>query len=140
MTSAPQGPVHRSPNARCLLLSALCGTCCGALGPVILFLLLAWQDYNEAVRHLGFFAGVVALFGALPGMLNGFLGALAKLWVGRNHSAGPVELFVPLLMLALVWAWDRGNPKVGLTLLWSLIPVTFVWVSGLLGQAIGRTI
>jgi hypothetical protein len=82
----------------------------------------------------------VALFGALPGMLNGFLGAQVKLLVGRNHSAWPAELFVPLLMLALVWAFDRGNPKVGLTLLWSLIPVTFVWISGLLGQAIGRTI
>jgi hypothetical protein len=40
-------------------------------------------------------------------------------------------------MVALAWVSDRGNPKVGLTVFFSLIPAGFVYAAGFLGQAIG---
>jgi hypothetical protein len=126
----------RSTTLRRLLLGALCGALCGFVGPVVLFLLLAWHSWQDALRFLGFFAAAAALFGALPGFLNGLVGTLNGLWVGRHRGGWPVEL-VPVLMLVLVWVWGRGNPKVGLTLLVSLIPAALVWAAGFLGQAIG---
>src|SRR5262249_38053895 len=48
--------MQRSPTRRCLLLGGLCGASCGTLGPVVLFLLLAWHHWPEAIRLLGFFA------------------------------------------------------------------------------------
>jgi hypothetical protein len=96
--------------------------------------MLAWQHWQEAIRHLGFFAAA-GLLAALAGLLNGVLGAANGLFVGRHRGGWPVE-FVPLLLL-LVWAWDRGNPKLGFTLLVGLIPVAFVLAGGFLGQAIG---
>jgi hypothetical protein len=109
---------------------------CGAFGPVVLFLLLAWQGGQDAFRLLGFFAALTALYGALPGSLNGLIGSLNGLWVGRHRGGWPVE-FVPLVMVALAWVWDWGDPKVGFTLLASLIPAAFTWAAGFLGQSIG---
>jgi hypothetical protein len=103
---------------------------------VVLFLLLAWHHWPEAIRLLGFFAAAACLVGALPGLLNGLIGTLNGLLVGRHRGGCPVEL-VPLLLLILVWVWDREDPKVGFTLLFSLIPAAFVWTAGFLGQAIG---
>ena len=103
---------------------------------MILVLVLAGQEWEEAVRRLGFFAVVAGLFGALPGLVNGVIGTLNGLRVGSHRGGWPVE-FVPLLMLILAWVWDRGNPKVGMTLLLSLIPGAFVVAGGFLGQAIG---
>jgi hypothetical protein len=108
----------------------------GAFGPVILFLLLAWQSWQSAVRLLGFFVALAVLYGAVPGVLNGLIGSLNGLWVGRHRGGWPVE-FVPAVMVAVAWLWDRGDPKVGDTLLASLIPAAFVWAAGFLGQAIG---
>jgi hypothetical protein len=103
---------------------------------VFLFLLLAAYERQEAMRHLGFFAAVAGLLGALPGLINGLIGTLNGLLVGRHRGGCPVEL-VPFVMLILVWVWDRGNPKVGMTLLVSLIPGALVAASGFLGQSIG---
>ena len=128
--------MQRSLKARCLLLGALGGAACGAFGPVILFLLLVWHDRQEALRHLGFSAAAAGVFGPLPGLLNGLIGTVNGLWVGRRRGGWPVE-FVPLLMLVLLWLWDRGNPKVGFTLLIGLLPAALVWAGGFLGQAIG---
>jgi hypothetical protein len=109
---------------------------CGACGPVVLYLLLAWQHGSEARSLLGFFAAATGLFGALPGLLNGLVGTLNGMWVGRHRGGWPVEC-VPLLLLVGAWVWDRGNPKVGMTLLVSLVPVAFVLAAGFLGQALG---
>jgi hypothetical protein len=103
---------------------------------VILFSLLAWQDWREGLRYLGFFAALTALLGILPGLINGVVGTLNGLLLGRHRAGWPLG-FVPLLMLVLVAVWDRGNPKVGMTLLVSLIPGDFVLAGGILGQAIG---
>jgi hypothetical protein len=97
---------------------------------------LAWHHWLEAIRLVGFFAAATCLFGALPGLLNGLVGTLNGLLVGRHRGGWPVG-FVPLLMLILVWLWDREDPKVGFTLLFGLVPAAFVWTAGFLGQAIG---
>src|SRR5262245_5047799 len=62
--------VERTTIVRCLALGGLSGAALGALGPAAFFLLLAWGEPTTAWRSLGFFAAIVGLFGALPGLLN----------------------------------------------------------------------
>ena len=61
--------MRRAAKARCLLLAGLCGAVCGASGPAVVFLLLAWQDREAAIRRPGFFAAA-GLLAALAGLLN----------------------------------------------------------------------
>jgi uncharacterized membrane protein len=123
-------------TTRYLVRGGLCGAAVGTLGPAVVFVLLSWQDWQQGVRYRGFFAAAAGLLGALPGLANGVIGTLNGLLVGRHRGGWPVE-FVPVLMLVLVWVWDRDNPKVGMTLTASLVPAAFVAAAGFLGQGIG---
>jgi hypothetical protein len=48
-----------------------------------------------------------------------------------------VLLLIPLLLLVALWVCDRGNPKVGYTLLVGLVPMALVWFAGWAGWWIG---
>ncbi len=130
----------QSATVRRFLLSALSGAVCGSFGPAVLFLLLSWYSWRDAVRFVGFFAAASALYGALPGLLNGCLGTLYGLWVERHRITWLEEvlLVIPMGMVVLAWVWDRSNPKVGFTLMWSFVPAGFVLAAGVLGQRVGR--
>jgi hypothetical protein len=102
----------------------------------LLILWLSWQDGSETASLFTFFAVATLVLGTLPGLANGVIGTINGLVVGRHRGGWPIEL-VPLLMLLVVWLWDRDDPKVGAALLAALVPAAFVEVAGFLGQGIG---
>src|SRR5262245_55875520 len=98
--------MSRTIVVRRLLRGALCGMTCGHFGPLVPFVLAAWGTWQGAPRFVRFFAALVRLYGGVAGLVNGIVGTGNGLRVGRHQGGWPVE-FIPLVMVALAWVWDR---------------------------------